>query len=86
MEKEPTQPPSWGRLIGRPLEWLLLLPLLVYRTLVSPLLPPRCRFTPSCSGYAVQAIRRYGPLRGLWRSMRRVARCHPWNPGGYDPP
>lgn len=46
---------------------------------------PRCRFTPSCSAYAAESIRRYGATLGGWRALRRLARCHPWNPGGVDP-
>ena len=60
-------------------------PIRGYRRLVSPLLPPSCRFTPSCSVYAITAIERYGVLRGGWLAARRVGRCHPWNPGGHDP-
>ncbi len=56
-----------------------------YQRRVSPLLPPVCRFYPSCSEYARQALERYGFLRGSWMALRRVARCHPFNPGGYDP-
>lgn len=56
-----------------------------YQRLLSPLLGPRCRFYPSCSHYAVDAIRHFGPLRGSWLAMRRLARCHPLHPGGYDP-
>jgi hypothetical protein len=56
-----------------------------YRRFVSPLLPPRCRFEPSCSAYAIEALREYGAARGLWLAARRLARCHPFNPGGYDP-
>ena len=56
-----------------------------YRRVVSPLLPPRCRFAPSCSAYAEEALRSYGAVRGTWLAVRRVARCHPFNPGGYDP-
>ena len=63
----------------------LILPLVVYQRVVSPFLPRRCRFVPSCSEYARQAILRYGPLRGGWLALRRLVRCGPWHPGGYDP-
>jgi len=56
-----------------------------YQRFLSPALPPACRFTPSCSAYAVTALERYGAARGSWLALRRLARCHPWNPGGYDP-
>jgi len=56
-----------------------------YQRFISPALPPACRFTPSCSAYAVTALERYGAARGSWMALRRLARCHPWNPGGYDP-
>jgi putative membrane protein insertion efficiency factor len=57
-----------------------------YQVGISPLIGPCCRFTPSCSQYAIEAIRKHGPVLGAWRAMRRILRCHPWNPGGYDPP
>ena len=57
----------------------------VYRWFVSPLLGPNCRFYPTCSCYAQQAIHRHGALRGSWLAARRIGRCHPWNPGGFDP-
>jgi len=57
----------------------------VYQLLVSPLLPPACRFWPTCSHYSAQAIGRYGVARGVWLSLRRLGRCHPFHPGGYDP-
>lgn len=63
----------------------LILLVRVYRLLVSPLLPPACRFHPSCSEYAVGALERHGALRGSWLAARRVLRCHPWHPGGFDP-
>jgi hypothetical protein len=56
-----------------------------YQLVLSPLLPPSCRFTPSCSAYAHEALTRHGAVRGSWLAARRLARCHPWNPGGYDP-
>ncbi|MCX8031698.1 MAG: membrane protein insertion efficiency factor YidD [Thermodesulfovibrionales bacterium] len=57
----------------------------LYRYLISPVLTPSCRFYPSCSEYAIEAIREYGSLKGLSFSLRRLLRCHPFNPGGYDP-
>ncbi len=56
-----------------------------YQYLISPLLGPHCRFYPSCSQYAVEAIRRHGLLRGGYLSLHRLSRCHPWHPGGLDP-
>ena len=56
-----------------------------YRYAISPLLPPSCRFYPTCSSYALQAIEKHGALKGSWYALRRIGRCHPWNAGGYDP-
>jgi len=56
-----------------------------YRRFISPLLGPRCRFAPSCSAYALEAVREHGALRGTWLAARRIGRCHPFNPGGFDP-
>jgi len=56
-----------------------------YSAAISPLLPPACRFVPTCSEYAREAIKRYGVLRGCWMSLSRLLRCHPFHPGGYDP-
>ncbi|MDQ3802814.1 MAG: membrane protein insertion efficiency factor YidD [Acidobacteriota bacterium] len=56
-----------------------------YKGNVSPLLPPACRFVPTCSEYALEAIERYGALRGGWMGLRRLLRCHPFHPGGFDP-
>jgi uncharacterized protein len=56
-----------------------------YQRLLSPLLGPRCRFYPSCSQYTLEAVRAYGPARGLWLGARRISRCHPLHPGGIDP-
>lgn len=56
-----------------------------YRYLVSPLLPPSCRFEPSCSVYAIEALRRHGAARGGWLTLGRLGRCHPWCAGGFDP-
>ena len=56
-----------------------------YQRFVSPALPPSCRFHPSCSQYALEAVTRHGALKGGWLAARRLARCHPFNPGGFDP-
>jgi len=64
---------------------ILVLPIRVYRRVISPLLPRRCRFYPSCSEYAVEAIQRHGAIRGGWLAVRRILRCHPFHPGGHDP-
>lgn len=56
-----------------------------YQVLISPLFPASCRFTPTCSAYALTSVERYGVFKGGWLALRRLARCHPWNPGGHDP-
>lgn len=64
---------------------LLLFGIMLYQRWLSPLKPPSCRFTPTCSQYAAEAIARYGALRGTWLALRRLARCHPFHHGGLDP-
>lgn len=68
---------------------LLIAPIQAYRLLISPLFPPSCRFTPTCSAYGIEAIRTHGPIRGLWLTIRRLSRCHPikalGGSSGYDP-
>ena len=56
-----------------------------YQLIVSPCLPPTCRYYPTCSSYSIQAIEKYGAAKGLWLGMKRILRCHPFHPGGYDP-
>nr|WP_083487445.1 membrane protein insertion efficiency factor YidD [Pseudoxanthomonas dokdonensis] len=69
------------RMVGR----LLIALLRFYKRFISPLLGPRCRFVPSCSEYAMQAIARFGPVKGSWMALKRIGRCHPLHPGGLDP-
>ena len=57
----------------------------LYRYAISPYLAPSCRFTPTCSSYAIEAVQRFGVFRGSWLAMRRIGRCHPWHSAGYDP-
>jgi putative membrane protein insertion efficiency factor len=78
------QTPEQTRRPG-PVARVLLLPVTFYRRWISPVLPPSCRFEPSCSAYAVEALTTHGALRGSWLTVRRLLRCGPWHPGGYDP-
>ncbi|MDE6226798.1 MAG: membrane protein insertion efficiency factor YidD [Muribaculaceae bacterium] len=64
---------------------LLILFVRFYQGAISPMFPPACRFTPTCSQYAIEAIQKYGPLKGTWLAVKRIAKCHPWGPSGYDP-
>jgi putative membrane protein insertion efficiency factor len=56
-----------------------------YQVAISPMLPPACRYTPTCSQYAIDALRQHGAMKGSWLALRRLGRCHPFRPGGYDP-
>lgn len=64
----------------------VLLPVRFYQACLRPVFPAVCRFDPSCSDYFVQAVHKYGPLAGAWKGIGRLCRCHPWHPGGHDPP
>lgn len=64
---------------------ILLLPIYFYKVCISPFTPPSCRFQPTCSQYAIEALRKHGPLRGSWLALKRILRCHPWGGSGYDP-
>jgi putative membrane protein insertion efficiency factor len=71
--------------ITRAVEFVFVGLVRAYQIVLGPLLPVACRFTPSCSEYAVEALTRHGPWRGAWLAGRRICRCHPFHPGGYDP-
>lgn len=59
--------------------------ILFYKRQISPLTPPSCRYTPTCSQYALEAIQKYGAIKGTWLAIKRISRCHPWGGSGYDP-
>ena len=71
------------------IKYILILPLLgvvkFYQICISPLKPPTCRFTPTCSSYAIEALKKHGPIKGSYLSIRRILKCHPWGGSGYDP-
>ncbi|MBM6991512.1 MAG: membrane protein insertion efficiency factor YidD [Mobilibacterium timonense] len=71
--------------ISNLLKNVLILIIRGYQKFISPMFPPTCRFYPTCSEYCLQAVRKYGPFKGSWLGIKRILRCHPWNPGGYDP-
>lgn len=75
--------------LGQALRWLavraLQFPILIYRYGISPMIGPRCRYMPTCSAYALEALERHGPIRGGWLALRRITRCHPLHEGGFDP-
>ncbi|MFW6245829.1 MAG: membrane protein insertion efficiency factor YidD [Tangfeifania sp.] len=74
-----------GKIVLKIIGWILLLPVYFYKYAISPLTPASCRHVPSCSEYAVQAIKIHGPLRGVWLATKRISKCHPWGTEGYDP-
>jgi putative membrane protein insertion efficiency factor len=67
------------------LAWIGIVPVRAYQWFISPLLPPSCRYAPTCSAYAIEAFQRHGLFRGAWLTARRLLRCHPWGGSGYDP-
>jgi uncharacterized protein len=75
----------WAALVALPM-WLMIAAVRLYQLLLSPLLGRHCRFTPTCSEYFIQAVKKYGAVRGAARGLLRICRCHPFHPGGYDPP
>ncbi|WP_298943633.1 membrane protein insertion efficiency factor YidD [uncultured Psychromonas sp.] len=71
--------------ISAALQWIAIKCIRVYQLVISPILGPRCRFTPSCSHYAIEAIKSHGMIKGCWLAGCRLVKCHPFNEGGYDP-
>ena len=71
--------------LGIMIRWLLVMLVRFYQVAISPMLPPACRYYPSCSNYAIEALERHGALKGSWLAARRILRCHPFRPGGFDP-
>lgn len=71
--------------VGIALAWLLILPIRFYQKCISPLTPSCCRFTPTCSQYAIEALKKHGPIKGLLLAIWRILRCNPWGGSGYDP-
>lgn len=67
------------------MRYFVIVPVRLYQLLISPLLPPACRYFPSCSNYMLQAVRKHGAFKGVWLGFRRLFRCHPWGGHGYDP-
>lgn len=65
--------------------WPLILLIRIYQWVISPIIGPKCRYQPTCSHYAVEALKKHGPFKGLWLSIRRISRCHPWGGSGWDP-
>ena len=89
MQKSNTPSNEFWRRLLQGCKWLFTLPLILlvrfYKLCISPLTPPSCRFTPTCSQYALEALKKYGPLKGGWLTLKRLARCHPWGGHGHDP-
>jgi putative membrane protein insertion efficiency factor len=73
------------KIIMKGLSWILLLPVYFYKYAISPLTPASCRHVPTCSTYAIEAVKIHGPFKGFWLATKRIARCHPWGTSGYDP-
>lgn len=85
--RKPTDrtPLTFRSIVRRVLTFPFILLIKFYQLCISPLKPPTCRFTPTCSQYALEAFRKYGPIKGFWLSLKRILRCHPWGGSGYDP-
>ena len=71
--------------MSRLLAWIFIVQIRIYKGVISPILPARCRYTPTCSEYGIQAIQKYGPFKGGWLTLKRIGSCHPWGGHGHDP-
>ena len=67
------------------INYFLIVPIKLYQILLSPLIGPSCRFNPTCSNYAIEAINKHGPIKGFWLAIKRISKCHPWGGSGHDP-
>lgn len=74
-----------GRFLTMALQSIMIFFIRFYQTIISPLTPASCRYTPTCSQYAFEAVKKYGPLKGFWLALKRILRCNPWGGSGYDP-
>ena len=72
-------------MIRRIINAIFIFPVKIYQWIISPILPNSCRFQPTCSQYTIEAIKTWGPLKGIWLGIRRISKCHPWGGSGYDP-
>ena len=79
------EPHNLKQNLKKALSYPLIMLVRFYQICISPLKPPTCRFTPTCSAYAIQALRKHGPIKGLYLTVKRLLRCHPWGGSGYDP-
>jgi len=71
--------------IRKVIGWIFIFPVKIYQWVISPLLPNSCRYTPTCSHYMIEAIKKHGPIKGGWMGLKRIGRCHPWGGHGHDP-
>lgn len=76
---------DFGATVKKVLAFPLIVLVKFYQLCISPFTPPSCRYTPTCSQYALEALKKYGPLKGGWLAFKRIMRCHPWGGSGYDP-
>ncbi|MGQ1947396.1 membrane protein insertion efficiency factor YidD [Geofilum sp. OHC36d9] len=71
--------------LGKGVVYLLILPVKFYQYVISPMIGPSCRYTPTCSAYTIEALKKHGPIKGLWLSIKRILSCNPWGGSGHDP-